>query len=87
MYELTGNGGVWEASLRDRTGTAGVSMRYIVNGSAIALLFPSANIAHPDAATYRATAFVHTGDWGQSGPWNMDVSTPVGEPMTPLGLL
>ncbi len=57
--------------------------RAIVTDEQLLFLIPGAEIPVADAE-YRLTAFEHEGDYGMTGPWSGDLSTPVGDPMLRL---
>jgi hypothetical protein len=68
------------------TGTVPSGARAIIGEWGITLFIPESEIADPDAAGYRVTAFEHLGDFGMNPPfyWSGDLYPVVGAPLAPL---
>ena len=85
-YQVQGGPGGLDFSVTDARDFSPImsGSRLVMDGPLLALIAPQSEVGGgPDApaVSWRATAFSHTGDYGQSGPFNIDAFPVVGEPL------
>jgi len=85
-YQVQGGPGGLEFSVTDATDFSPImsGARVAIGGPLMAIIAPQSEVGGgPDApaVSWRATAFSHTGDYGQSGPFNIDAFPVVGQPL------